>query len=72
MHERVSLDEFEQVCFDVSADDAVGFDHGTSLGINIVPRPARLRMQPAFQRAEQICEALAAHVGTLDPFKLRQ
>jgi len=72
VHERVSLDEFEQVGLDVSADDAVGFDHGTSLGINIVPRPAHLRMQPAFQWAEQIGESLALDMGTLDPFKFRQ
>ena len=72
VHEGVSLDEFEQVRLDVRADDAVGFDHRTSLGIDIVPRPAYLRTQPAFQRAEKVGEGFALCMWTPDAFELRQ
>ena len=69
---EMTLHEFEQMCFDVRADDTVRFDHGTGFGINIVPRAALLCLQPAAQWAKQICQAFAASVWTSYALKLWQ
>jgi hypothetical protein len=47
MNEGMALHKFKKMRFDVSAGDAVGLDHGARLGINVIPRPAQLRAQPA-------------------------
>ena len=48
----VALHKFEQMRLDVRADAAVGLDDGGGRGIDLVPRPAELRVQPAPQRAD--------------------
>src|SRR5882762_2558437 len=70
VHECISLDEFEKMCFDVCANDTVRFDHGAGFRINIVPRSAHLRLQPALQRSEQIRQAFAVAVRTFDALEL--
>ena len=46
VHECMPLHEFEQMCFDVRADDTVRLDHGTGFRIGIVPGAPDLRLQP--------------------------
>ena len=46
VHEGMPLHEFEQMCFDMCSDDAVGLDHSAGFRINVVPRPPDLRLQP--------------------------
>src|SRR5437870_4707482 len=72
VHERVSLDEFKQMGFDVCADNAVGFDDGTCLGVNVIPWPSDLRLQPTPQWAKQISQTFAPPVPTFDAFELWQ
>jgi len=48
MHERVPLHKFQQVRLDMRADDAIRLDDGGGLGIDIIPGPAHLRVQPTF------------------------
>jgi len=51
-HESVSLHEFEQVRFDVRANDAIGFDDRARFRIHVIPRPADLCAHPPAQGAE--------------------
>src|SRR6185369_1898770 len=69
VHERVSLDELQQVGFDVRADYAVRLDDGAGVGIDVVPRPSDLRLQPAPERTEQIRKSFATRMRTLHAFE---
>ena len=68
VHESLADDEFQQMSPDVRADDAVRFDHGARLGIDLVPGAADLRLQPAAQRTEQVGEPFAPGMARFDRF----
>jgi hypothetical protein len=46
VYEGIPLHEFEQMGFDVRADDAVWLDHRAGFRIDIVPGSPDLRLQP--------------------------
>src|SRR5438046_1380746 len=72
VHEGISLHELQQMRFYMHANGTVRLDHCTGLGIDVVPRSAHLRLQPAAQGAEQIRQSLAAIMRTFDALELWQ
>jgi hypothetical protein len=58
MHEGVAFHELQQMGLDVRANDAVRLDYRTSFRIDVVPGTAKLCMQPAAQRSQQVGETL--------------